>query len=292
MRHAEARSVELTKADAEAMSVQLLLVAILAFALALPAAAQDLQSGLRAYEEGDYREAGLALEPLARQGDPDAQFVLARMYQFGLGVAQDDAQAFAWFERAGNGGHVQARTVLGYLHRFGVGTEKDPIEAYIWFSLAAAEGDDVTASNRERLARSLSAEQLAEADARVAAWQPGRAAGPDPAGVPTAEPAAYVQLGAFRSADNASAYLQQALASRPDLLGRLQYRVEPGERGGRTLHMVQIGPLAAAAAADLCLKLRAEGFDCLLVRPPSRPMPGGADAKVRNRAADAPSRMK
>ena len=60
----------------------------------VPASYADFQTGLDAYERGEFT---LALEewtPLAEQGDVDAQNYLADMYDKGQGVPPDDHSVF------------------------------------------------------------------------------------------------------------------------------------------------------------------------------------------------------
>jgi len=43
------------------------------------------------------------------------------MYQTGLGVAQDHAQAASWFRKAGDKGHIGAQSTLGLMHETDLG---------------------------------------------------------------------------------------------------------------------------------------------------------------------------
>ncbi|WP_422126880.1 tetratricopeptide repeat protein [Thioalkalivibrio sulfidiphilus] len=49
---------------------------------------------------------------LAQQGNAEAQFRLGDMYEQGLGVAQDEAQARHWYEKASEQGHPEANARL------------------------------------------------------------------------------------------------------------------------------------------------------------------------------------
>src|SRR5437016_91584 len=60
--------------------------------LSIPALA-DLAEGKRALVRGDYAAALKEFLPLARQGNPDAQFNLGLMYDQGHGVSQDYKEA-------------------------------------------------------------------------------------------------------------------------------------------------------------------------------------------------------
>ena len=107
----------------------------MAGALALgaqPALAQDFDAGVAAYEADDFEAALAEFRPLAEQGDAKAQFKLGVMYATGQGVAQD------------------------------------MVRAYMWFDLAAALGNDNGRRYRDLAARSLSPEQIAEAQRRAA----------------------------------------------------------------------------------------------------------------------------
>ncbi len=47
------------------------------------------------------------------------------MYDKGLGVTQDYAQAAKWYRKAAEQGHAYAQFNLGYMYRFGQGVPQD-----------------------------------------------------------------------------------------------------------------------------------------------------------------------
>ena len=59
-------------------------------------ATADFESGLKAYESGDYAAALKEWQPLAEQGAPHAQYDLGLLYARGKGVPQDFAKAAEW----------------------------------------------------------------------------------------------------------------------------------------------------------------------------------------------------
>ena len=65
--------------------------------------AQDFFVGVAAFERGDYATALEHWQPMAEQGIAVAQNNLGVMYDHGLGVEEDDAQAVGWYRscRAG-----------------------------------------------------------------------------------------------------------------------------------------------------------------------------------------------
>jgi cell division septation protein DedD len=106
-------------------------------ALAGAAAAQDVQSGIAAWQAGDYARAVTEWRPLAEAGNADAQFNLAQAYRLGRGVPQNLGLAEQWFERAARQRHEQAGASLGLL-LFQNGRAR---EAMPWIQAAALRGD-------------------------------------------------------------------------------------------------------------------------------------------------------
>jgi predicted transglutaminase-like cysteine proteinase len=78
-----------------------------------------------------------------------------------------------------------------------------------------------------------------------------------------------VQIGAFRSLENANELWQRTWRSQWDLLGRSEpwiYSLDLGARG--RLHLLQIGALSSERQAEsLCRALAERGVDCFVVKP-------------------------
>lgn len=101
----------------------------------------DFDTGLRAYQNGDYQAAVQAWRPLAAQGDTKAQFWLGSMYYRGQGVPRNVPVALRWVRRAAELGNVEAQAALGSLYFFG--DDQVPAndrEAQRWFRMAAEQG--------------------------------------------------------------------------------------------------------------------------------------------------------
>ena len=77
----------------------------------------------------------------AEQGDAEAQFQLAVIYQNGRLVPQDQPQAREWLLKAAERGHVKAMFNLGVTYGDGLGVPVDDAEAFKWYQAAANEGD-------------------------------------------------------------------------------------------------------------------------------------------------------
>ena len=151
-----------------------MLLASLLYILPPPNEARaDFQSGLDAYQSGDYKTAysefltsaekgdphaqhmlgfvyangrGAAIAPVktvtwwtraARQGFAPAQYTLGTLYQKGLGVNRDTKTALRWIGRAADAGYAEAQYALGIIHATGRDKPVDLASAYMWLGLAA-----------------------------------------------------------------------------------------------------------------------------------------------------------
>lgn len=77
----------------------------------------------------------------AARGDAEAQVDLGALYEAGVGVAQDKAEALRWYQRAGAQGNVYGQYLSGLaLGRGGDGLDKDLDAAAAWFAKAEAQG--------------------------------------------------------------------------------------------------------------------------------------------------------
>lgn len=100
-------------------------------------ASADVESGIAAWERGEYEAAVRQWRPLAQKGDADAQFNLAQAYRLGRGVPADVKQAEGWYARAATQGHPDAEDYYG-LSLFESGKRA---AAMPWIQKSAARGD-------------------------------------------------------------------------------------------------------------------------------------------------------
>ena len=96
----------------------------------------DLDRGINAYLDGDYRLAVIELRPLAEAGDIIAQYYLGEMHLRGRGVEQDFEKATALYEQAAQFGHPQSQAALGALQILGLGVPRYPGGGYFWLILS------------------------------------------------------------------------------------------------------------------------------------------------------------
>jgi hypothetical protein len=150
------------------------LAAIAILGWADPSRAAGKEEGIAAFLQGDYGSALDVLEPVAREGDFEAQFLVGEMLLKGLGTKQDIGGAFDWYKKAAEAGHAQAQANLGSLMALGLVGERNMPAAYYWWILSAVwtrtelQGDGFSAlsevasilTQEEKRALALEAKQV------------------------------------------------------------------------------------------------------------------------------------
>jgi PEGA domain/Sel1 repeat len=96
---------------------------------------------LNAYSDKNYPAALLACTREANAGNQQAQRNLAVIYDQGLGVNKDPAQAAIWFRRAAETGNKDATFQLASMYEQGRGVPQDQKQALDWYRKAALLGD-------------------------------------------------------------------------------------------------------------------------------------------------------
>lgn len=88
----------------------------------------------------DYLNERELLEPLARDGNAQAQAMLGFLWRFGLGAPEDHAQAAAWFQKAAEQGNAWAQHNYGNALLKGQGIEQDIPKGIIWLEKSGENG--------------------------------------------------------------------------------------------------------------------------------------------------------
>ncbi len=237
-----------------------------------------------------------ALEPKAILGSADAQYRLGLKYL--VAEPPDYEKASYWLRRAAVQGNTEAQKQLGRFYAVGWGGEPNPVQAYLWLQLASVL-DPEADRDRHVLARGMTKEQLNQAQALAAAFQPGQA--PD-ADLEATRRAAAARKVAQKQRQPASAkdsgtprklyFVKLGVFASPANVERLETRLhgqgqrietETVSRDGRDLIVVRAGPYADAASARAALKRLKTKVGIqgeLLVIPPqaSRPAAGSKAA--------------
>jgi TPR repeat protein len=75
----------------------------------------------------------------AEHGSAAGQRTVGEFYQKGRSVTADAAEAARWYRRAAEGDDLRAQYALGQLYFNGTGVMRDYVTAYVWFMIAAAQ---------------------------------------------------------------------------------------------------------------------------------------------------------
>ena len=124
----------------------------------------------------DYQQEMAWYRKAASQNNIAGEMHLAALYRDGAGntVPRDMQQAAAWYRKAADQGDATAQGMLGVLYSIGQGVPRDDVEAYFWLDLAAGvkgPNQEKYAANRQAIGERITADELSDAQDRVAAWK-------------------------------------------------------------------------------------------------------------------------
>jgi localization factor PodJL len=127
------------------------------------------------YEKGmgverDLSKAKMWYRLAADQGNANAMHNLGVLFAIGVDGAADNSSAAQWFQEAADLGVTDSQFNLGILAAKGAGVPLDLIEAHKWFDIVARTGDTDAAAKRDEVAKTLSPEDLTEAQGRAKLW--------------------------------------------------------------------------------------------------------------------------
>jgi TPR repeat protein len=145
------------------------------------ARADALKDGQDAWDAGHFAKSMELLLPLAKDGNPNAQYRVGVMHASGQAVSQNQREATKWFLLSAAQGNADAQLALGNEYAIGgyggVGIERDAPEAYFWLVLAIENKAtnkrslDSATQMRDLIAGKLTPEQLAKVEKRLADWR-------------------------------------------------------------------------------------------------------------------------
>ena len=107
---------------------RLVITLLLSISVALSASADNEQKS-----ETYRRNFVTSMMKEAEQGNAHAQLLLGTMYEKGIGVAKDEAEAVEWYREAAEQGSADAQSILGLMYSYGRGVTKDEAEAMRWW---------------------------------------------------------------------------------------------------------------------------------------------------------------
>lgn len=106
----------------------------------------------------------------ASQGDANCQFT--------VGVTalnrRDYDNAMDWFLKAAAQGNHAAQDKIGLMYRDGLGVPQDNIQAFMWFTISANISGQYFTPLRDALAQKMTGPEMDEAKRRAAEWKPAK----------------------------------------------------------------------------------------------------------------------
>jgi TPR repeat protein len=125
----------------------------------------------------DYEEARKVFTSAAEKGSSTAALNVGKMHRYGQGGSRDYAQAIKWFRRGADAQEQFCMLSLADMYEKGQGIPQDYVEAHKWYNIVAATGWDMFAEDRDKLAKLMTPEQIAEAQKLAREWKPKKARG-------------------------------------------------------------------------------------------------------------------
>jgi len=122
-----------------------------------------LDEGIMAYKQGLYTDALRILAPLAKEGNPIAQYIIATLYREGRGVLSNNALALKWMRKAASQGNKEAQVDLARMYSNGIDGKQDPFLAYTWYLVAERNGTYFVAGEMKKVEALLQTEQFSQA---------------------------------------------------------------------------------------------------------------------------------
>ena len=140
-----------------------------ATALGLGAAHADTAQADKLYAEGNYKDALQAYVDAGGEGDVNATFRAAEMFEKGEGTGGEPRfeKAVSWYQVAARAGNLDALNRLADLFAEGRGVDEDKVQAWTLLNIAAQRGDTDAATKRDNLAADLRPGQIAAGERRT-----------------------------------------------------------------------------------------------------------------------------
>jgi hypothetical protein len=120
-------------------------------------------------------DAAVIIEYLAELGDATSQVMMGNTYDAAVGVEKDDAKAIEWYLKAARQGSTTAMNNLGVMlspRLLNDNPHADVVESFKWFNLAAGDGMEFAARQREKLRKHMTQEQVRRAEQESVAFIP------------------------------------------------------------------------------------------------------------------------
>ncbi len=112
---------------------------------------KSYERGCQYWKDKDYKEAVKWYRRSADKGNVAAQYALGRMYENGMGVAQNYEEAVMWYRRSAERGKAAAQYALGRMYENGMGVAQNYEESAKWYRKAEQQSHHDAKEARIRL---------------------------------------------------------------------------------------------------------------------------------------------
>ena len=112
----------------------------------------------------------MAREWIAEEGHTETKFNIGSNYTVDPDSQQDFAEGLKLIRMAAEQGHAQAQSWLGEMYEDGEGVPQDKLLAHMWFHIGASSGDEEARSLRDKLAKQMTPDQIADAQRMAREW--------------------------------------------------------------------------------------------------------------------------
>ncbi|MGX8695117.1 MAG: tetratricopeptide repeat protein [Prevotella sp.] len=139
----------------KARRILMMLALMLSMAASAQNADQLYEEGKALYDAKDYAAAVTKLRPAAEKGHKKAQYRLARCYDKGHGVEENNAEAFKWYSKSAGQGYAKAEYQVARAYLKGKGVEADEKKAKSYLKKAVSgkkHGQEIMDDIREKAA--------------------------------------------------------------------------------------------------------------------------------------------
>lgn len=109
----------------------------------------------------------------AEQGHSQAQYCLGLIYLQGRrGTSPNATEAVRWLKRGADQGDADCQYVLAHAYENGLGVPQDNVQAFLWLILASRGGNDRAREHRQWLRERITAKQAGAAGELAREWRP------------------------------------------------------------------------------------------------------------------------
>lgn len=191
-------------------------------------------------------------------------------------IQQQEEDAFYWLQKAAEKGDAHAQWMIGNMLSNGQGVAQDNVTAYSWLTLASEQLHSQASRKRSELKSKLSAEQLSLADSLTSAFKQQHNVNSiiAPQQQVVNQPKYRVQIGAFKSKQQATVVLTKLTKKFPQLLSQQISTITPPEENSSKLafYRLQLGAFNNQQdARKLCQQLENNKQSCFVVKAVDQP---------------------